>query len=312
MNSAVTISTLHKHYASVHALQGVDFSIARGEFFGLLGPNGAGKSTLINIMAGLTRADAGQVSILGHDVVRHYREARSALGVVPQELLYDPFFTVRDVLRLQSGYFGRGRENAAWMEELLATLSLADKADTSLHALSGGMKRRVLIALALVHKPQVLVLDEPTAGVDTELRRMLWEFTRRLHREGVTVVLTTHYLAEAESLCDRIAILDHGRLAALDSKTALLQRYPYRMLCLGVSDPAPALPTALLPLLVMRDAQQIKLRLHKQNDSIAGVLDALRDAGFSITDLYTQEPGLEEVFLQITATPPSLFSGDAA
>lgn len=303
MNPAVTITDIHKHYPGVHALQGVDFSIARGEFFGLLGPNGAGKSTLINILAGLTRADTGQAAILGHDVVRGYRAARHALGVVPQELLYDPFFSVREVLRLQAGYFGHGRAYAAWIDELLATLSLTDKADTSIHALSGGMKRRVLIALALAHKPQVLVLDEPTAGVDTELRRMLWEFTRRLHRDGVTVVLTTHYLAEAEALCDRIAILDHGRLAALDSKTALLQRHPYRMLCLCVSDSERALPPALTPLLVTREAQHIKLRLHKQHDAIADVLDALRNAGFGITDLYTQEPGLEEVFLQITAPP---------
>ena len=229
MNPAVTITDIHKHYPGVHALQGVDFSIGRGEFFGLLGPNGAGKSTLINILAGLTRADAGHAAILGHDVIHGYRAARHALGVVPQELLYDPFFSVREVLRLQAGYFGHGREYKPWLDELLATLSLTDKADTSIHALSGGMKRRVLIALALAHKPQVLVLDEPTAGVDTELRRMLWEFTRRLHREGVTVVLTTHYLDEAQRLADRVAVIRAGRIIRLGTPAELIgDEHPLR------------------------------------------------------------------------------------
>ncbi len=302
MPPAVEINTLHKHYGAVHALQGVDFSIEPGEFFGLLGPNGAGKSTLINIMAGLARAGSGAVRIFGHDVVDDYRAARTALGVVPQELVYDAFFTVREVLRLQSGYFGGGRRaDEAWIEELLEILSLSDKADANMQTLSGGMKRRVLIAQALIHKPQVLVLDEPTAGVDTELRQALWEFTRRLHREGCTIMLTTHYLEEAESLCDRIAILDHGKLAALDSKQKLLSRHPYRLLSLTLADPAKALPEALLPLVKSRDGAQLSLRLHRLEDQIGGILDALRGAGHEIIDLSTQDAGLEEVFMAITS-----------
>ena len=301
MSPAIEINTLHKHYGNVHALQGVDFSIEPGEFFGLLGPNGAGKSTLINIMAGLARASSGAVRVFGHDVVDDYRAARTALGVVPQELVYDAFFTVREVLRLQSGYFGCGRANETWIEELLEILSLTDKADTNMQAHSGGMKRRVLIAQALIHKPQVLVLDEPTAGVDTELRKALWEFTRRLHREGCTIMLTTHYLEEAESLCDRIAILDHGKLAALDSKQKLLSRHPYRLLSLTLADPARPLPEALLPLVKSRDGAQLSLRLHRLEDQIGGILDALRGAGHEIMDLSTQDAGLEEVFMAITS-----------
>ena len=301
MAPAVSIETLHKHYGNVHALQGVDFSIEPGEFFGLLGPNGAGKSTLINIMAGLARAGSGAVRIFDHDVVNDYRAARTALGVVPQELVYDAFFTVREVLRLQSGYFGRGRANEAWIDELLEILSLTDKADTNMQALSGGMKRRVLIAQALIHKPEVLVLDEPTAGVDTELRQALWEFTRRLHREGCTIVLTTHYLEEAEALCGRIAILDHGKLAALDSKQKLLSRHPYRLLSLTLADPGKALPEALLPLVKTRDGAQLTLRLHRLEDQIGGILEALRGAGHEIIDLSTQDAGLEEVFMEITS-----------
>ncbi|MEO6696714.1 MAG: ABC transporter ATP-binding protein [Gammaproteobacteria bacterium] len=301
MTPAVEINKLHKHYDNVHALQGVDFSIAPGEFFGLLGPNGAGKSTLINIMAGLARAGSGAVRILGHDVVKDYRAARTALGVVPQELVYDAFFSVREVLRLQSGYFGRGRANESWIAELLEILSLTDKADTNMQALSGGMKRRVLIAQALIHKPQVLVLDEPTAGVDTELRKALWEFTRRLHREGCTIMLTTHYLEEAETLCDRIAILDHGKLAALDTKQKLLSRHPYRLLSLTLADAARPLPETLLPLVKTRDGAQLTLRLHRLEDQIGGILDALRGAGHEIIDLSTQDAGLEEVFMEITS-----------
>ena len=308
MTDAVSIEHIHKRYGAVQALAGVDFTIAGGEFFGLLGPNGAGKSTLINIMAGLARADSGCVRILGNDVVTAYRQARSALGVVPQELVYDGFFTVREVLRLQSGYFGHGKANQAWTDELIVTLNLADKADTNMHQLSGGMKRRVLIAQALVHKPRVMVLDEPSAGVDTELRQALWEFTRRLHREGHTIVLTTHYLEEAEALCERIAILDHGKLVALDSKQKLLARYPYRLLCLTLAGCATAqgnsvpIPAMLKHLLVACDGNQIKLRLHRFDDQIGGVLDTLREAGLTIIDLYTEEAGLEEVFLGLTSS----------
>lgn len=306
-SSAIRLHDVRKSFARphgqnpVHALKGVGFDIARGEFFGLLGPNGAGKSTLINIAAGLTRADRGEVRVLGHDVVRDYRNARAALGIVPQELIYDPFFTVREVLHLQSGYFGMPRANRAWIEELLDILNLSAQGDTNLQALSGGMKRRVLIALALVHKPQVVVLDEPTAGVDTELRHALWNFTRRLHQAGHTIVLTTHYLEEAEALCERIAILNEGRLVALDSKQGLLARAPYRLLCLTLNESARALPEQLRPLVALHDGTRLHLRLHREHDSMGSVLETLRGAGFQILDLSTEDAGLEEVFIGLTA-----------
>lgn len=203
------------------ALDDVSLTVEHGEFFGLLGPNGAGKTTLISILAGLARATRGKAEVCGYDVVSQYREARQSLGVVPQELVYDPFFTVRETLRLQSGYFGL-RNNDDWIDEILANLGLSDKADTNMRALSGGMKRRVLVAQALVHRPPVIILDEPTAGVDVDLRRTLWEFISRLNKDGHTILLTTHYLEEAEALCGRIAMLKQGRLIALDTTDALL------------------------------------------------------------------------------------------
>ncbi len=246
MTFAVAIQGVHKRYRDVHALKGVDLDIQRGEFFGLLGPNGAGKSTLINILAGLARLDAGSVAVLGHDVTRDYRSARRLLGVVPQELVYDPFFNVREVLRLQAGYFGLGHESDSWIEELLQALMLTDKAETNMRSLSGGMKRRVLVAQALVHRPPVVVLDEPTAGVDVELRQSLWQFIQRLHREGHTIVLTTHYLEEAEALCERIAILDRGAVIALDSKQGLLARgMDSVMLTVHTESPVARLPLTL-------------------------------------------------------------------
>src|SRR5215831_7572045 len=222
---AVSFVNVAKTYPSprgdVRALDDVTFDIAQGEFFGLLGPNGAGKTTLISILAGLARATAGCVAVLGHDVQAEYAAARRLLGVVPQELVFDPFFTVREALRIQSGYFGV-RDNDDWIDELLANLGLADKAQANMRQLSGGMKRRVLVAQALVHRPPVIVLDEPTAGVDVELRQTLWQFIARLNKAGHTVLLTTHYLDEAEALCSRIAMLKLGRVVALDRTSALL------------------------------------------------------------------------------------------
>jgi ABC-2 type transport system ATP-binding protein len=297
---AIAVRGVHKRFGTVHALRGIDLAVERGEFFGLLGPNGAGKSTLINIMAGLTHASAGNITIHGHDVVRDYRQTRCALGVVPQELVYDPFFTVREILTIQSGYFGLGRTHRAWVEELITTLNLTEKADTNVQRLSGGMKRRVLIAQALVHRPPVVVLDEPTAGVDVELRQVLWRFTRRLHDEGHTIVLTTHYLGEAEALCERIAILHHGALIALDTKEALLARYPYRMLVVTPSEPVVSLPSALEDRVVARDGAALTLRIHRTHEPVGTVLDALRDAGVQVMDLQTRDAGLEEVFLDLT------------
>ncbi|HQR96325.1 MAG TPA: ABC transporter ATP-binding protein [Thiotrichales bacterium] len=220
--SAIEIRDVVKSYRDVAALKSVSLSIPQGSFFALLGPNGAGKSTLISIIAGLVKADAGHVNILGHDVVSDYADARRLIGLVPQELIDEPFFAIQDLLRIQAGYFGFGQEQWPWIDELLHNLGLWDKRKETMPSLSGGMKRRVLIALALVHKPKVLVLDEPTAGVDIELRLGLWTFIRQLHAQGMTIILTTHYLEEAEQLCEQIAILREGQLLALSSTQALL------------------------------------------------------------------------------------------
>ncbi len=225
MTSAVSIVDVVKNFGALRALNGVSLEIGQGEFFGLLGPNGAGKTTLISSLAGLVRPDSGVLRVMGHDVIADYREARRLLGVVPQELVFDPFFNVRETLRIQSGYFGI-RKNDDWIDEILHNLDLTSKAEVNMRRLSGGMKRRVLVAQALVHKPPVIVLDEPTAGVDVELRQGLWQFVRRLNNEGHTIILTTHYLEEAEALCNRIALMKQGRVVALDTTANLMAVYP--------------------------------------------------------------------------------------
>jgi len=223
MTAAIDIRGAVKRFGEFTAVAGIDLTVAEGEFFGLLGPNGAGKTTLISMLAGLMRPTAGSLAVMGYDVVTDYRRARRAIGVVPQELVFDPFFTVRECLRFQSGYYGIAR-NDDWIDELLLGLGLAEKADANLRTLSGGMKRRVMVAQALVHRPPVIVLDEPTAGVDVELRQSLWQFILKLNKAGHTVVLTTHYLEEAETLCDRIAMMKGGRIVALDRTHELLAR----------------------------------------------------------------------------------------
>jgi ABC-2 type transport system ATP-binding protein len=225
MTAAVSIIDVVKHFGSLKALDEVSLEIAEGEFFGLLGPNGAGKTTLISSLAGLARPDSGTLKVLGFDVVKDFRQARSRLGVVPQELVFDPFFNVRETLQIQSGYFGI-RKNDDWIDEILENLDLTSKANVNMRRLSGGMKRRVLVAQALVHKPPVIVLDEPTAGVDVELRQGLWHFVRRLNNEGHTIILTTHYLEEAENLCGRIALMKQGRVIALDTTANLMAAHP--------------------------------------------------------------------------------------
>lgn len=300
MEEAILIQHVQKSYGSFSALNDVSFGVGRGEFFGLLGPNGAGKSTLINIMAGLTRASQGRVAVLGHDVVRDYRQARRMLGIVPQELVFDPFFTVIETLRIQAGYFGlSARAIEPWLQEVLQALDLTDKRDSTPRQLSGGMKRRLLIAQALAHRPQVLILDEPTAGVDVDLRHALWRFVRQLHARGHTIMLTTHYLEEAEALCEHIAILDHGRLKALASKQELLASHPFRQLEL-VLEAGSSLPPALLSLRVDGDGQRVVLRLDRRSQRIGDVLEALHAAGVKLVDLHIQEPDLEDVFLSLT------------
>jgi ABC-2 type transport system ATP-binding protein len=299
MTAALSIAGVRKSYGRLHALRGIDLTIAPGEFFGLLGPNGAGKSTLINIIAGLVRMDAGHIAVMGHDIERDFRAARRSLGVVPQELVFDPFFNVRDMLRIQAGYYGCGREAWPWIDEMLERLDLAAKAATSMRALSGGMKRRVLIAQALVHKPPVVILDEPTAGVDVELRRTLWQFMTELHRRGTTVVLTTHYLEEAQELCGRIAILDHGALQVVETTRELLARHPFRFLRLKLAEGA-VLPEALRPLVAAEINGAIELKLETAKHPIAGVFATLKNAGIAIEDVHTREPDLEDIFIDLT------------
>jgi ABC-2 type transport system ATP-binding protein len=294
---AISFERVSKRFQGVGrevlALDDVSFSIEPGEFFGLLGPNGAGKTTLISVLAGLSRASSGRVEVMGHDVVNDYAAARRSLGIVPQELVFDPFFSVRESLRIQSGYFGL-HHNDAWIDELLAELGLGGKADANMRQLSGGMKRRVLVAQALVHRPPVIVLDEPTAGVDVELRQTLWQFIARLNKQGHTVLLTTHYLEEAEALCGRIAMLKQGRVVALDSTSALLAGKASTMLRFKTDA---ALPEALRPMarvtgrivqLTARDAREVETQLAM-----------LREAGISPEDLEIGRADLEDVFLDI-------------
>ena len=297
MLAAIEASAVVKRYGSrVTALDGVSLRIEQGEFFGLLGPNGAGKTSLISIIAGLVRADSGRVTVLGHDVRTDYRAARRALGVVPQELVFDPFFSVRETLRIQSGYFGI-RMNDDWIDEVMANLDLTSKADSNMRSLSGGMKRRVLVAQALVHRPPVIVLDEPTAGVDVELRQALWQFIRRLNRAGHTIVLTTHYLEEAQELCERIAMLKSGRLIALDATRALLARVADLRLALRSKSP---LPDAVVRNVIERDGDHVVLRLANVAE-VEQTLAAIRTAGVVVEELEVGHADLEDVFLQLMA-----------
>lgn len=296
MTTAIQINRIHKHFGALHALKGIDLSIEQGEFFALLGPNGAGKSTLINILAGLIKPSSGHISVLGFDVVEQYRQARQLLGIVPQELVFDPFFNVREMLRFQAGYFGRGPENDAWVDEILVGLGLADKANTNMRKLSGGMKRRALIAQALAHRPPVIVLDEPTAGVDVELRQTMWAFIKKLNREGHTIILTTHYLEEAETLCNRVGMMKQGELVALDSTANLLNKFAGKKLSLSLGEVP--LPKAIAPMLrdqekgvytfAITDMAQIEL-----------VLSSLRTANIAVADMQLHEADLEEVFLSL-------------
>jgi ABC-2 type transport system ATP-binding protein len=294
---AVSFQHVSKTYTSprgdVRALQGVSFDIEAGEFFGLLGPNGAGKTTLISILAGLSRATAGSVTVRGHDVVTDYAAARKSLGIVPQELVFDPFFSVRETLRIQSGYFGV-KNNDAWIDELLENLGLADKANANMRQLSGGMKRRVLVAQALVHRPPVIVLDEPTAGVDVELRQTLWQFVARLNRQGHTVLLTTHYLEEAEALCGRIAMLKQGSVVALDRTSNLLAGTASTMLRFKTDDPLPAAVAAQARV----TGRIVQVTAHDAAE-VETLLGLLRGAGVRVEDLEIGRADLEDVFLEI-------------
>jgi ABC-2 type transport system ATP-binding protein len=308
--SAISFQHISKSFQSagrtVQALRDVSFDIEEGEFFGLLGPNGAGKTTLISILAGLARASGGKVTVQGHDVVEDYAAARRALGVVPQELVFDPFFSVRETLRIQSAYFGL-RRNDAWIDELLAHLGLSDKADANMRQLSGGMKRRVLVAQALVHRPPVIVLDEPTAGVDVELRQTLWHFIAQLNKQGHAVLLTTHYLEEAEALCQRIGMLKQGQLVALDRTSALLAGTASTMLRFKTDG---ILPPALAD--IARVTGRVVQLPAKDALDVEHLLATLREAHCPVEDLELGRADLEDVFLGIMqgramdAPPPTL------
>ena len=279
----------------LRAVDEVSLQIEEGEFFGLLGPNGAGKTTLISMLAGLSRPTAGAISVQGFDVQRDYAEARRHLGIVPQELVFDPFFNVRESLRIQSGYFGI-RNNEPWIDELLQSLGLADKASANMRQLSGGMKRRVLVAQALVHKPPVIVLDEPTAGVDVELRQTLWQFVAKLNKQGSTVLLTTQYLEEAEALCNRIAMLKQGRVIALDSTSALLSASASNVLRFKTDAPLPA----ALARLARVTGRIVQLPAHDAAE-IEHHLAVLRQAGIAPEDVEIRRADLEDVFIDLMA-----------
>jgi ABC-2 type transport system ATP-binding protein len=298
---AISFQSVSKNYPSSRgpkgttftALDGVRFDIEEGEFFGLLGPNGAGKTTLISILAGLTRASAGRVKVLGSDVQVDYAQARKKLGVVPQELVFDPFFNVREALRIQSGYFGI-KNNDDWIDELLDSLGLTDKADANMRQLSGGMKRRVLVAQALVHKPPVIVLDEPTAGVDVELRQTLWHFVAKLNKQGHTVLLTTHYLEEAEALCGRIAMLKSGRVVALERTSELLKAASSHVLRLKLDGELPAALAAKARV----TGRFVQFPTHNAEE-IESYLAAIRQAGLFAEDVEISKADLEDVFLAV-------------
>ncbi|ABB76031.1 ABC-2 type transport system ATP-binding protein [Nitrosospira multiformis ATCC 25196] len=298
MTPAIEVEQMHKRYGALQVLGGIDLKVDPGEFFALLGPNGAGKTTLINIVAGLTRATSGRARVMGYDVVSHYREARRMLGVVPQELVFDPFFTVRETLAIQSGYYGL-KNNGPWIEEIIHHLDLADKADTNMRALSGGMKRRVLVAQALVHKPPVIVLDEPTAGVDVELRQGLWRFIKQLNREGHTIVLTTHYLEEAEALCSRVAMMKQGNIVALDSIRNLTSSVSGCFVRLRLMPDT--LPPALQPLMSSREEGCYILTLAEYSQ-LEQVMATLRTAALQVLEMQVLQPDLEEVFIRIMGT----------
>lgn len=309
--NAIEVRRLTKRYAARGpmpeklAIDGIDLAVPRGSLFGLLGPNGAGKSTLINILAGLVRKSAGTAEIWGYDIERETRAARASIGVVPQELNIDPFFTPRALLDLQAGLYGVPKSQRR-TDAILEAVGLSDKAEAYARSLSGGMRRRLMVAKALVHRPPVLVLDEPTAGVDIDLRQQLWSYVRGLNAEGVTVLLTTHYLEEAESLCDRIAIIAKGKVVANDTTGALLARVDAKAMTLTVERLPDPLPESLIRLGGQAAGPQritFRYRPASADGGVGGgagaILAAAQSAGLAITDVSTEEADLEDIFLQV-------------
>lgn len=307
MSPAIEIRNLQKTYAGGKksppkvALKGIDLDVPQGAFFGLLGPNGAGKSTMINILAGLVLKSGGEARILGHDIVTDMRAARMSLGVVPQELVLDTFFTVREALDIHAGYYGVPKEKRR-TSEIIDALGLTDKADIHARRLSGGMRRRLLVAKALVHSPKVLILDEPTAGVDVELRTQLWQYVRELNKNGTTVLLTTHYLEEAEELCDTIAVINHGEVVACDKKTTLLRSFDSKQLVITLPETLHTIPAALQSFSPTLDGEgRLVISYKPSKNSMQDILDAVHAAGISVRDLTTREADLEDIFIHLTS-----------
>ena len=301
MKHAIVYKNVLKSFGFLNAVNNISLNIPEGEFFGLLGPNGAGKSTMINMLAGLAKPTQGTISVMGFDVQSQYQAARHSVGIVPQELVFDPFFNVREMLRFQAGYFGKGKENDRWVDEIIERLDLSDKASTNMRKLSGGMKRRALIAQALVHRPPVIVLDEPTAGVDVELRQRLWAFIKDLNRQGHTIVLTTHYLEEAETLCNSVAMLRAGKIVASDTTKNLLKKFSTKNLKLRLNLKNKKLPSLIekIPHDVADDFYTFQL---KKITEISKITDALNEAGIEILDLQAVDTDLENVFLKLTGS----------
>ena len=301
MKKAIVFKNVKKNFGKLEALKGIDLTIEEGEFFGLLGPNGAGKSTLINILAGLAKPSSGSIKVMSYDVIQDYQYARRSLGIVPQELVFDPFFNVREMLQFQAGYFGKGRENDDWIDEVIEGLDLKDKANTNMRMLSGGMKRRALIAQALVHKPPVIVLDEPTAGVDVELRKRLWQFIKKLNQKGHTIVLTTHYLEEAETLCSRIAMMDQGKVVALDKTKNLLKRFSAKNLNLRLDLKGKKIPASIQSPMQNLDHHSISF-LIEEIAEVEFIIGELKKTKIKILDMDLTNSDLENVFLKLTGS----------
>ena len=304
MQPVVSVQNLTKTYASgFHALKGIDLDIRRGEIFALLGPNGAGKTTLISIICGIVNATSGTVLADGHDIVREFRAARSKIGLVPQELSTDAFESVWATVRFSRGLFGKAPDDA-YLEQVLRDLSLWDKRDSKILALSGGMKRRVLIAKALAHEPRILFLDEPTAGVDVELRHDMWQMVRGLREDGVTIILTTHYIEEAEEMADRIGVINHGELVLVEDKATLMRKLGKRQLALTLQEPLPAIPAALadLPLELSADGSTLTYTFDVQQEERTGIASLLRrlaELGVDFRDLHSSESSLEDIFVSL-------------
>ena len=299
MSTAIKIRNINKSYGNLQALDDINLDIKKGEFFGLLGPNGAGKSTLIGILGGLVNKDSGEVTVLGKDIITDYRKTKKSLGIVPQEITFDPYFTVRETLEIHSGYFGI-KNNDDKIDELLQALSLDDKAEIGPRQLSGGMRRRLLIAKALVHDPEIIVLDEPTAGVDVELRNSLWEYVINLNEQGKTIILTTHYLEEAEALCDRIAIMNKGKIVKVDSKENLINSIDKKVISIKFANPAKGLEEELVEIdfKLSDDHRQLEIESAKKN--LNKILSKINELNVDIIDIDIESAKLEDVFIKLT------------